>query len=358
MRVVMTLLARDEEDVIDAQLAFHLNAGVDFVVATDNRSEDRTKEIFDAYVREGYAHVVEELGDDLRQAEWVTRMARLAATDFGADWVLNADADEFWWPRGGTLKEILANVPDTFGVVGAFVESFVPRPDDGAFFAERMTARLSPQAPINDPSSPYRPLPKVIHRADPNVRVTRGSHALVESALVPLRGWYPIDVLHFPIRSAEQCERKAILQWTAFQKSARGFGTAYHTMAYEAHRMDRAQEYYDLLAVDDQALARGVTAGSLVTDTRLRDALRALRRPEADGLRSFLLPSDGAARIRFESADAAEEVRHAVDAAVLEEAEVVRLHRRLDEVEKRALGVEESLLARIHARLRGARRRS
>ena len=37
MRLVMTLLARDEADVVDAQVAFHLHAGVDFVVATTTR---------------------------------------------------------------------------------------------------------------------------------------------------------------------------------------------------------------------------------------------------------------------------------------------------------------------------------
>ena len=53
MKLVMTLLVRDEADIVDAQIAFHLDAGVDFVVATDNRSEDGTTEILERYAREG-----------------------------------------------------------------------------------------------------------------------------------------------------------------------------------------------------------------------------------------------------------------------------------------------------------------
>ena len=41
MTLVMTLLARDEIDIVDSWLAFHLNAGADLVIATDNRSERR-----------------------------------------------------------------------------------------------------------------------------------------------------------------------------------------------------------------------------------------------------------------------------------------------------------------------------
>ena len=81
MKLVMTLLVRDEADIVDAQIAFHLAAGVDLVIATDNRSEDGTTEILERYEREGRLRLIREPGDDLRQSEWLTRMARIAATD-------------------------------------------------------------------------------------------------------------------------------------------------------------------------------------------------------------------------------------------------------------------------------------
>ena len=161
MKLVMTLLARDEADVIEAWLAFHLNAGADFVVATDNRSEDGTTDVLERYAREGHVHLMREAGEDLRQNEWVTRMARLAATDFGADWVINSDADEFWWPRGASLGDVLAAVPPRYGTVGAFLRTFNPPPEGGeGSFAERMTVRFSALAPINDPGVSLQADPK------------------------------------------------------------------------------------------------------------------------------------------------------------------------------------------------------
>src|SRR5919199_1154747 len=264
MRIVVTVLARDEADVIDAHVAFHLNAGADFVIATDNNSRDGTTEILERYARDGVLHLIREPAEGLRQGEWVTRMARLAASEYGADWVINTDADEFWWPRGGTLKDVLAAVPATYGIVQAFWRSFVPRPDDGRLFAERMTARLSQRAPINDPTSFYRPVVKVAHRADPRVSVGRGNHALAGSPFRTLTTWHPIEVLHFPLRSRAQWMRKVELQGEAFTKHIERSGTGYHLKGYDALQAGRIDEQYESLLVDDEALERGLADGTLV----------------------------------------------------------------------------------------------
>ena len=325
MKLVVTVLARDEADVIDSQVAFHLNAGADFVIATDNSSRDGTTEILERYEHDGVLHLINEPAEGLRQGEWVTRMARLAATDYGADWVINTDADEFWWPRGGSLKEVLAAVPEEYGVVEGFWRSFVPRPDDGDLFAERMTARLTQHAPINDPTSFYRPVIKVAHRADPNVEVGRGNHTLVGSSFRTLTTWHPLEVLHFPLRSRAQWARKIELQGVAFTEHIERSGTGYHMKGYGAFQAGRIDEQYESLLVDDDALARGLADGALALDTRLRDALRAVRAGE---------------RPTFPQPPAGDDVAYAVEAAVLDEAYMVRAQRDLDALEQRLESLE------------------
>lgn len=339
MKLVMTLVVRDEIDIIDAQLAFHLNAGVDFVIATDHASTDGTTDVLRRYEREGVLRLLREEGD-YHEAQWRTRMARLAATEHGADWVFASDADEFWWPRGSSLKDVLEAIPERYGVVRGFWRPFVPRPDDGSFFAERMTVRLSPTAPINDPLSPWRPNAKVVHRARADVTVGRGNHAVEGTDLVPLRGWYPIEVLHFPLRTQAQFERKASV-WHATPIVR--FHEA-HRAATEAVRSGRGEEAFRALVVDDEQLARGLEEGSLVRDERLRDALRKLAR---DGRGGFVLPSRGQPGLHFPIPTVVEDAAYAVDIAVCGEADVVRAQRRLDELERRLGDLERRPSARL-----------
>jgi hypothetical protein len=313
MKLVLTLVVRDEADVIESQLEYHLNAGVDFVLATDHSSSDGTTEILRRYEREGVLRLFEVNGE-VRESDWRTRMARLAATDHAADWIVNTDADEFWLSRGGTLKETFEAVPHAVGVVWALTCHFVPRPEDGRSFAERMTVRYRPQAALNDPTSPYRPHAKAAHRADPDIIVWFGSHRLT-SKLAPLPAWHPADVFHFPFRSLEQYERKSV-------RRARGDKPlGQYVRGLQARERGRVADVYRQLVLDDEGVARGIRNGSLVDDTRLRDALRDRDEPPCadDGLRR----------------------RYALDDAALRDADVVRVVRRLDDLSVRVGTLEE-----------------
>ena len=342
MTLVMTLLARDEADVIEQWLSFHLNAGADFVVATDNASVDGTTDVLERYAREGHLRLIREPGEDLRQNEWVTRMARLAATEHGADWVINSDADEFWWPRGASLARVLEAIPPRYGTVGAFLRTFTPRPDGDGSFAERLTVRFSALAAIQDPASLYKPIRKVIHRGHPEITLTRGNHALVDSPFDPLRGWFPIEVLHFPLRSRAQCEHKARLQGNAWKHISRT-PTAYHAQMFEALETGTMDEYYASQVVADDEVAQGVATGRLVVDTRLRDALRQL--------------DAGSGPLVFETPTLVDEATYAVEAAALGEADVVRLQRRLDTLEHRLATIEQGIPNRVYRKLAGPAKR-
>jgi Glycosyltransferase family 92 len=71
----MTLLVRDEADIVSSHIEFHLHHGVDFVVATDNLSVDATPEILQRYERQGVLHYIHQPDDDYAQDRWVTHMA-------------------------------------------------------------------------------------------------------------------------------------------------------------------------------------------------------------------------------------------------------------------------------------------
>src|SRR5947199_5953649 len=94
MRVVLTLLVRDEIDVLESSLEYHFAQGVDHTIVTDNGSTDGTRDLLALYAARGRVTVFDEPPGDFSQHRWVTRMAQLACTDFSADWVLNGDADE------------------------------------------------------------------------------------------------------------------------------------------------------------------------------------------------------------------------------------------------------------------------
>ena len=193
------------------------------------------------YERDGRVRVLREPDGPFRQREWVTRMARLAATEHGADWVINGDVDEFWWPRGGSLPEVLAADPAALRDRPVLRTPLRPRrrrrpavpgADDAAARARRPRSTTR--------ASPWRPFRKVVHRASSGRRARRGRatpsarHELQPAArLVPDRGASTSRSARRPRSSGRAAlwgeRRGEVLRVRGGRRRAPG--TAYHALA-------------------------------------------------------------------------------------------------------------------------------
>lgn len=287
MTIVMTLLVRDEEDILVANIEHHLAAGVDHIIATDNRSADRTIEILRRYESDGVLRLIHEDGDDYSQARWVTRMARLAATEHGADWVINNDADEFWWTDGHDLAGLLAGVAPSVRAVRAQRANFIARPESGEAFWQRMDVRQQPARP--HPGMDWPTLgPKVCHRADPAAVVAQGNHAVATEGSPPFEPSDDVDleILHFPVRSRRQFENKIVLGGAAYARNTelpQEAGKIWRDL-YEVHEAGRFDEAFGRCVLDDVQVAEGLADGSLVRDRRLIERLTELGVDDGGGV--------------------------------------------------------------------------
>lgn len=268
----MTLLVRDEQDVIAHHLRFHLARGVDHIVVTNNLSADGTLALVQPFVEVGQVTLLHEMADTYDQGRWVTRMARLAATELEADWVINSDADEFWWPRVGDLRTTLASVPAAIDVVVAHRHDLSPVAGTGPFY-ERMRWRE-----IRSTNLLGRPLPpKVCHRASTKAEIHQGNHGvdgLSGGSLDDGR----LEILHLPMRSYEQLHRKISLGAAAYARNAAlplGMGDAWRQMGLVADS-GGLEQAYKARELEEQSVADAVAAGTHIEDLRLRQAMRQL----------------------------------------------------------------------------------
>jgi glycosyltransferase involved in cell wall biosynthesis len=277
MKVILTLLCRDEDDILESVLRFHLANGIDHVIATDNGSTDRSLSILQRFERLGKLQLIQEKEHNHDQAVWVTRMARLAAEQ-GADWVINSDADEFWWPTNGTLKTMLEQIPLHIKACNVERTNFLPPPRNTStrrafYIRQNLRERVS----YNSLGKPLPP--KVIHRGERKITLSDGNHsAYLEGQLLETIPCQGINILHYPIRSYTQLERKIRQGTEALERNTRvdpGVGNAWRKI-YHDHLADgNLKDYYDGLRPSDREITKMLDKGELIHDKRL---LRALRR--------------------------------------------------------------------------------
>ncbi len=117
-------MIRNEVDILRLNVLYHLSLGIDRMLIVDNGSTDGTGEVLqelgkqDSRVRWTYD------SGPYRQTEIMTKLAREAYRE-GADWVVQIDADEFWYAPAGDFRETLET--SEAGVLRAQVVNFIQR---------------------------------------------------------------------------------------------------------------------------------------------------------------------------------------------------------------------------------------
>lgn len=189
VKIVATILVKDEADIIGANIEHHIEQGVSQFIVTNNRSTDDTRSIVERYPE--VVEIIDEEDETHHQSKWVTRMARLACK-LKPDWIVHLDADELWGGLG-QLRHIRTEAAGSERMLFHF-----PAP---TFTLYTMRHFLRPILGLPEER-------KVAHRPNPDIEITHGNHGFTAPAsITPTPDIYRH---HYPIRSYEQFARKAI----------------------------------------------------------------------------------------------------------------------------------------------------
>ena len=217
--LVMTLLIRNEVDIVEENIAFHLSQGVDFIVATDNGSTDGTRDILLKYAQQDLLLLIDEPEKTYLQEKWVNRMADLAYEKFGPCLIFHVDADEFWTSESGNLKDELIRFPllqclrvpiiNSLPRYNKFQEQF---PEDFIYnVVNPIRSNDLKKDTLSRSIYLFMNHSKVIYKSNNFMpHVDMGNHNIVSSKKIITDHSKTIKILHFPIRSFEQFKRKVI----------------------------------------------------------------------------------------------------------------------------------------------------
>lgn len=243
-KLLMTLLVKNEEAMLEENLLFHKAMGVDAFIVTDNNSTDGTMDILRRYQQKGWIkEIIEETATNYEQKTWVDRMIWKAKTDYHADWIMNVDADEFWVSPTGNFKNELAST--NANVLNCHMSSVYPE-EDRPFWLWNKTVSY-----VSDPEkydlSVYsifeRQNKKVIHRAAGYLQISMGNHKV--TMLPQLAEDSSIRVFHYNIRGKQQFMEKMINGGKQLEQHKGQHGGRHWRYFYQLYKEGKLSKEYD-----------------------------------------------------------------------------------------------------------------
>jgi len=281
MKFIVTVMVRDEVDIIALMVEHHLAQGADLIIATDNGSVDGTAEVLQRYADLGVLELHHDPVFRKQQHAVVTGMARRAFTDHDANWVVNADADEFWVPcdRSLTLRSALEATPTSLDAFTVPVTNLVGPPAMRGSGVDRLLWRdqRSPEQ-LQAVGIFAQPTGDAIHRGDPAIVVSQGNHFVSLASNGQPDDAFALEVLHLPWRSWLQYERRVVNTGRSYEANPNLRPSKnHHVMAdYRRHLAGRLQYAFLLRLPLEKDLVGGDADDGFVYDAWLRDHLHAL----------------------------------------------------------------------------------
>lgn len=229
LRLAMTILVKNEADIIEDNIRFHARQGVDCFAVMDNDSDDGTRQILEQLKNEFELYIIDQPEQNYQQAKWMTELAEYARTHLHADLVISNDADEFWVSEtGGSLKQHLSAEESVVTVKrhNMALSEAALQPD--YHYLDSNLVVKSPivydsQAQINESAVSMllvKISPKTIVNPNGLIKMKGGNHRAKHGwRLVNKRDEANIKVYHYPIRNYRQFEdnirnRKRLLETT------------------------------------------------------------------------------------------------------------------------------------------------
>ena len=276
--IVMTLLVKNEEQMLAQQIEFHHALGVDHFIVTDNNSTDGTLDIIRRYQDKGWVvDVIEEHATDYEQKAWVDRMVELARAKHHADWIINADADEFWLPACGSFPELLKDT--RANVLAGELHSVLPEESKPWQEWTQLVRYVDDYEAygLSRFSIFERQNKKVLHRSRGYLQISMGNHKV--SMLPHIEHRADITIFHFNVRGREQFMQKMINGGQQLEQHKGRHGGRHWRYFYKLYKEGKLAEEYDRV-VGTHVRDRLLSEGYIYEDTRLRDFLEKLNAKE------------------------------------------------------------------------------
>lgn len=290
-RVAMSILVRDEVDIIEQNIRYHASVGVTHFCITDNASVDGTREALAALQAEFSIEIIDEPSHTIDQDLWVTRMAKHIIDSELADWIIHNDADEFWVPENGQSLPV--------AIAGSLQRSELSEHDIGVLCCKRINMlpnKSDTQAdnytfyknvhavvkdvPLREGEEQWNHenantvarlvMDKVMTRAEGTSEIEYGNHGATHA--LQSVNCSNVTIYHYPVRTYQQFERKVVNYGKSLEQNTRfSEGSSLHLRYwYRRYNEGKLMQDYNAICFSEAELAALVEDGYAEIDTRLQ----------------------------------------------------------------------------------------